>query len=116
MLGEPVILLRASVTGQDSYGNDVTTLTPENRSAAWVPGSEAEITTGTEAVTADAECYLLPPGTAPGPLDQLTRVATGETFQVVGESSSWTSPFTGVASPVLVRLRRITGATVTGGG
>jgi hypothetical protein len=108
--GEYVSYLTASVSGQDARGNDVLTYTPSQVGpCAFVPGAEAEAAEGTRQVTSADQIYL-PQGTPVSPLDQILRT-TGEQYHVVGESSTWKSPWTGTIGPVLVKLRRVTGAT-----
>ena len=109
MTGITVTQLQAAVTGRDDYQNDQTAFTSRQVSgAAWVPGATSEATEGTEQVIATGELYL-PPGTSVTPEDQFTVL--GETYQVFGHSSAWQSPWTGIQSPVMVRLRRVTGAS-----
>jgi hypothetical protein len=110
--GTTVTLLRSVVTGRDQYGNDVRTTTQTQvGGAAFVPASTSENIQGTDQVTADAECYL-PAGTQVGPEDQL--ICQGVTYQVTGAPELWSSPFTGLAAPVKVNLKVVTGAG-TGG-
>jgi hypothetical protein len=117
MIGITVTLMSAAVTGQDDYGRDIYELTSQQISgAAFVPGATSEATEGTEQVIADAEIYL-PPGTVVNPEDQI--IVNGTTYQVTGRSSAWQSPYTQIQSPVMARLRIVTGAAahsaVTGG-
>jgi len=108
--GEFVTYLAASVTGTDDRGNDVLTYTSSQVGpCAFVPGAEAEVAQGTRQVTSTDQIYL-PQGTPVSPLDQILRT-TGEQYHVVGESNTWASPWTGIRGPVLVKLRRVTGAT-----
>lgn len=105
----PVTHLVASVTGQDSRGNDVTTFTPAGLLAyAFVPGQTTEDIEATEQVTAAAELYL-PPDTAVAPEDRF-QLADGTVWDVMGQPSPYSSPFTGIGGTVMVRLRRVTGA------
>jgi hypothetical protein len=106
--GVTVTLIRSQVTGRDQYGNDIRTTTQtEVGGAAFVPGSTSENIQGTDQVTADAECYL-PAGTQVTPEDQLAYQDV--TYQVTGAPESWASPFTGMAGPVKVNLKLVTGA------
>lgn len=108
--GEYVTYMAASVTGVDARGNDVTTFTSSTVGpCAFVPGSEAEATEGSEQTTTGALLYM-PAGTPVSPLDRIQRF-NGEVYEITGESNAWASPFTGTASPVQVRLRRVVGAT-----
>lgn len=117
MIGETVVLQRWSTTGTNAYGNEIATFTDQVISGAvWQPGQTSEATQGAEETTADARCYL-PAGTAVSPLDRIVRA--GETFEVQGERSDWTSPWTSVRAPVMVRVRRVQGVSahsVTSGG
>jgi hypothetical protein len=106
--GVTVTLARSAVTGRDQYGNDVRETTETQvGGCAFAPGSTSENTQGTDQVTTDAECYL-PAGTAITPEDQI--IYQGMAYQVTGVPQSWSSPFTGLASPVRVKLRAVTGA------
>lgn len=111
--GVTVTLLSSSVSGRDEYGADVRQLTSSEISGcAFVPGSGSAIGTtediqGTIQVTADAECYL-PSGTIVTPEDQIRY--QGVTYRVWGAPESWTSPFTALRGPVMVRLKVVTGA------
>jgi hypothetical protein len=106
--GITVTLLTAAVTGQDAYLNDVYSFTSSDVGpCAWVPGATSEATEGTEQVISDGELYL-PPGTAIKALDQV--IILGVQYEVTGKPNAWFSPFTGVASPVMARVRLVTGA------
>jgi len=103
------VTLRSAVTGlPDAYGDDTRTFTASQAGpCAWVPGATSEATEGTEQVISDGELYM-PPGTVVAPLDQV--VILGTLYEVTGRPSAWFSPFTALASPVLVRVRLVTGA------
>lgn len=113
--GGVTVTLRSSyVSGRDEYGNDVkqTTVT-EVSGCAFAPGSGSAIgttedTQGTDQVTAAAELFM-PAGTPVTSQDQV--VYEGVTYEVMGAPSSWTSPFTALRGPVMVRLRVVTGAS-----
>ena len=109
LLGGVTVMLRSSsVTGVDAFGNDVRAVTStEVGGCAFVPGGTAENIQGTIQVTADAELYM-PSGTAVTPEDQI--VYRGVTYRVMGAPSTWTSPFTALRGPVMVRLKVVTGA------
>lgn len=106
--GATVILLRSQVTGRDDRGNDVRTTTEiPVGGCAWVPTSTTENVQGADQVTADAEVYM-PAGTQVSPEDQV--VYQGITYDVMGAPEAWSSPFTGIAGPVKVQLKVVTGA------
>jgi hypothetical protein len=108
--GEYITYLTATVTGTDGRGNDVLTYLPSQVGpCAFVPGAETEQMEGGRQATSTDQLYL-PQGTPVSPLDQIQRT-TGEVYHVVGESNTWASPWTGTRGPVLVKLRRVTGAT-----
>ena len=108
--GEMVTYQHAVVSGRSARGNDVVTFTETTVGpCAFVPGTEAEAAVGTEQVTAAGELYM-PPGTPVSPLDRIVR-GNGETYEITGEASRWASPYTSLAGPTLVRVRRVTGAT-----
>jgi hypothetical protein len=111
------VTLRSAVTGTpDAYGNDTKTFTTSQVGpCAWVPGATSEATEGAEQVISDGELYM-PPGTVVRPLDQM--VILGTLYEVTGQPSAWFSPFTAFASPVMARVRLVTGAaahSATGG-
>lgn len=107
--GVTVTLLSASVTGTDDRGNDVCTWTSVDiGGCAWVPGATSETVQATDQVVANAQCYF-PAGTVITPQDRV--IYLGQTYEVTGVPDAWTSPFTSMASPVLVRLRKVTGAS-----
>ena len=94
----------------DARGNDVTVFANSAVGPCiFVPGAETEAAIGTEQVTSVDKLYV-PAGTPSSPLDRVIR-GNGEIYEVTGESSSWTSPFTGLQAPTEVSLRRVTGAT-----
>ena len=107
--GGVTVTLRSSyVSGRNEYGADVRQLTDSQvGGCAFAPGGSAEDIQGTEQVTADAELYM-PSGTVVTPEDQI--IYQGVTYQVTGAPSSWTSPFTALRGPVMVRLKVVTGA------
>lgn len=109
LLGGVTVTLRSSyVSGQDVYGNDVRQVTvTEVGGSAFVPGGTAENIQGTIQVEADAELYM-PSGTVVTPEDQI--VYQGVTYRVMGAPATWTSPFTALRGPVMVRLKVVTGA------
>lgn len=107
--GVTVTLIHSEVTGRDSRGNDVRTTTETQVSGcAFIPGGTSENTEGTIQVTADAEVYM-PSGTQVTPEDQVRY--QGVTYNVDGAPGTWTSPFTAIQGPVLVRLKVVTGAS-----
>lgn len=107
--GVVVTLIHSEVTGRDGWGNDQrTTTTTEVSGCAFIPGGTSENIEGTIQVTADAEVYM-PAGTVVSPEDQI--LYQGVTYNVDGEPGTWTSPFTAVKGPVLVRLKVVTGAS-----
>ncbi len=106
----PVTQLAASVTGQDSRGNDIYAWSAVPQLAyAFAPGQTAENIQGTEQVTANAELYL-PPDSVVTPEDRFV-LADGTTWEVTGLPSPYGSPFTGIGGTVVARLRRVTGAS-----
>jgi hypothetical protein len=106
--GVTVTLLSSSVTTRDEFGNDVRNVTSsEVGGCAFAPGGTTENIQGTDQVAADAELYM-PSGTVVTPEDQVRY--QGVTYQVMGAPASWTSPFTALRGPVMVRLKVVTGA------
>lgn len=108
MIGETVTILRAGTSTRDAHGNDVPGTDTEidvDRCAVWPTGSD-EQTQGQDQV-GDRLTVMFPYGTTVLATDRVR--ARGETYQVVGRASSWSSPFTTTRVGVEVRLERITG-------
>lgn len=110
-LGVTVTLLRVTAGAPDGYGNDTSTTSTlrVTGGAVWPVGSngeqiQARDTVGTELV------WAAPFGTVVKATDQAIVDGYGtKPFNVVGEPFSWTSPLTGTAACVEVRLLRVTG-------
>jgi hypothetical protein len=108
--GITLTLHRYSVTGRNAHGNDTASYDSEIISGCiFVPGQTAEITQGAEQITDQVEFYF-PAGTAVGPLDRV-EYPPGTTYEVTGDPSNWTSPFTGFQAPERVRAQLVIGAT-----
>ncbi len=106
--GEPVVLLHRTVTGQDRYGNDRYTVTPETIAGCAVRALSSQETTGqgTDRITDSIE-VIFPPGTAVSADDRMqTR---GLVYEVDGTPDEQLNPMTGVAPGVRVIGRRIAG-------
>jgi hypothetical protein len=102
-------LVHRVLDGQDSFGNDAyrdETETVAGSVAA--PGGSSEDTQFTEQVSTSMTFYL-PYGTPVGPLDAI--IYNGTKYEVQGEPSSYSSPFSNNTAPVEVRARAITGAS-----
>ena len=107
-LGESVQFVHRTVTGQDSYGNDVVTdSTVAVSNVGWDPGTSTEALNGQDQVV-QMPRFFLPAGIAVDPLDAIVR-ANGNRYEVTGEPGDYVSPFTGWAPGVVVNVRRVTG-------
>jgi len=119
--GQTWTLLQNNVTGEDGYGNDVTTpASSPLPGCVFQPGQTSEATQGADQVTYDARLYY-PQGLTIGPLDKVQAPPElgSDIFDVQGDLSNWRSPFTQIPGYQMARLRRIIGGsahTVSGGG
>lgn len=105
--GETVTLLTRSKSGVDADGNDVyTSASTTVAGCAFDPGGSLEVVQGRDTVTTTPTVYL-PPGTAAHSVDAVT--VRGVTYEVDGSPNSPTSPFTGWAPGVVVKLKAVTG-------
>jgi hypothetical protein len=104
--GTPVTLISRTVTGQDSYGNDVYSETSTTVTAAFSPGTSIELVQGQDLVTVQPTLYL-PPDVQPQAVDAV--LVGGERFEVDGSTEVWQSPFTGWHPGNVVKLKRVTG-------
>lgn len=121
--GEKLVLVTRTVTGRDSYGNDVYGLTTTVVVGAFAPGGSSELIQGQDTLIANPTVYL-PAGTAVGGVDAVVRNPTlngdqpvldgdgkplGDWYEVDGPPAVWSSPLTGWSPGVEVRLERVTG-------
>lgn len=110
-----VTLLSRSVTGQDSYGNDVYAAVATDVPAIIMPRTSGRATGAgsTEATKAAADVVttgltvILLPGTAVKAVDQFK--VSGAVYDVDGDPADWTSPLTGTPAGVQVELVKVTG-------
>ena len=109
--GQTVTLIRRVVSGTDpEYGNDTYTETREDVALCVIaPASSSEVFQFTEQ-TSDSVMLYLPTGTDVSFLDAV--LIDGDKYEVAGNSQTFISPFSGHVSPVVVRLSRVTGASV----
>jgi hypothetical protein len=109
--GVTVTYQAVTVGKPDDRGNDTyeaVNYTVNN--CVWVPEQTSESTQGAEEIIGNAKLYLVPPdGVTPTPLDRI--LYSGHTYQVTGDPSQWTSPFTSLTTPVMLNLREVTGGS-----
>lgn len=103
---QTVTLITRTVTGQDAYGNDIYGETSTTATAAFNPGTSAEVVQGQDLVTIQPSLYL-PPEVDPQPVDAVE--VGGQRFEVDGDTNVWQSPFTGWQPGNVLKLRRVTG-------
>lgn len=101
-----VTLVRRAKATPDAFGNDTWTETTSQATAIYVPGGGSEQTQGRDSLI-DQPAVYLPAGTDVRHIDAV--VIGSDRFEVDGEPQIWTSPLTGWAPGVEVRLRRATG-------
>jgi hypothetical protein len=115
--GIDVVVRRRSVTGQDSRGNDVFTVTDVTYSGcAFWPGSAGRNVAGSRLVgevdfrnsVVTRGQITLPPGAACGPQD-LMQTPDGTWWRVVGEGQQWTSQLTGAQTGIEFGVERVDG-------
>lgn len=105
----PVVLKTRAVSGQDSYGNDVYSVTEETVDGIFAPGASVEQIQGQDVVTTQPTVYLRT-GTTAAAVDALS--VAGLDYEVDGDPAAWPpNPYTGWQPEfsVEVRLRRVTG-------
>jgi hypothetical protein len=108
--GQTVTLISRTVSGQDGYGNDVYAETSTDVSPCIVqPAGSVETIQWTDEVSTDLTVFL-PFGTDIEAIDAVE--INGIRYEVQGEPSNWTSPFTGRNSPEQIRVSKVTGASV----
>jgi len=107
--GVNMTLIKRTVSGQDSYGNDVYAETPRViGNCVFQPAGSTENLAFTDQVNT-SDVIFMPFGTPVGPLDAIEY--QGVRYEVVGEVSSWVSPFSGRTSPIRINVSKITGVT-----
>lgn len=104
--GVTVTLITRAVTGQDNYGNDIYGETTSTVVGAFAPAGSSELVQGQDTVI-DRPTVYLPSGTDVSAVDAVQ--INGDRYQVVGTPNDWSSPFTGWAAGVEVRLEKVTG-------
>lgn len=104
--GDPVTLHSRTVTGQDTYGNDVLTDVTSTTVGAFAPTGSTELIQGQDTVITQPSVYL-PAGTDVTALDRVT--IRGVTYDVDGTPQDWRHPVTGWQPGIVVRLQNVTG-------
>jgi hypothetical protein len=108
--GVTVTVVYNSPSGVDRWNNAVMAQTTEDVSGvAGVPMQTSESAQGAEEVLGSGQFYFKN-GLA-GNLDYLSEVLfNGKTYQIQGDPEQWTSPWSGLSSPLRVDVREVTGA------
>lgn len=101
--GQTITLLGNGTATPDEYGDPVPTQTPKTVIGAFDPGGSTE-NQGQDTATSQPTVYL-PPGTDVSWVDAVQ--VGGVTYQVDGSPGAWSSPFSGVAFGVVVRLSNV---------
>lgn len=104
--GEPITLIRRTVTSRDSDGNNVYNETAVSVAGGFDPAIGFESTNAMDQVSTQPQVYL-PPGTVVDSIDAV--VVRGLRYEVDGVANDWRSPFTGWAPGVVVPLKKVTG-------
>jgi hypothetical protein len=112
---ETVTLLRQTVTGRDSLGNDVTTATEiQVPDSIYAPEGSTELIQGQDTVIDNPTVYLgLVDSTGTAVTPQATdkvRRSNGDVYDVDGRPQIYPpNPFTGEQVRPVLRLERVTG-------
>jgi hypothetical protein len=108
--GQTVTLIKRSVNGTDGYGNDTYGETTVKVSPCVIqPSGSTEDIQWTDEVATDLTVFM-PYGTDVDAVDAVD--INGVRYEVQGDVSSWVSPFSGKTSPIQMRVRKVTGASV----
>jgi hypothetical protein len=108
--GQTVTLISRVVSGTDAYGNDTYSETSTDISPCVVqPASSTETIQWTDEVATDLTVFM-PYGTDVEAVDAVE--INGDRYEVQGDVSSWVSPFSGHTSPIQMRVRKVSGASV----
>lgn len=100
-------LIKRSVMDQDAYGNDIYLETPVTvTNCVFTPAGSSESLNFQDQVST-SDTIFMPAGTDVGPLDAIEW--NGNRYEVTGEISAWTSPFSGRVSPVRINVSKIAG-------
>jgi|SRR5215472_5634051 len=108
--GQTVTVVKRTVSGQDSLGNDTYTETTFDVTPCVVQSSgSVETVQFTDQVSDDITVFL-PYGTD---LQAIYAIQwNGLRYEVQGNPQMWQSPFSGHTSPIQIRATRITGVSV----
>jgi hypothetical protein len=103
-------LIRRTLSGTvDEYGNDVYNETPVTvTNCVFAPAGSSENLTFADQVSS-FDTIFMPADTIVSTLDAIDW--NGNRYEVAGEPSAWTSPFSGRVSPIRISVSRITGVT-----
>lgn len=107
----PIVLRGRTVTGRDTYGNDVRADTSTTVQGVYAPGGSSEVTGDRDTVTTQPTVYL-PASVSLAAVDAVE--IGGVTFEVDGEPQRWDlqpHPFGGSVPPfpIVAQLRKVTG-------
>lgn len=104
---ETATIVSRTVTGQDSYGNDVYSEVQTATSGAFAPEGSSELIQGQDTVITQPTFYLADGAPTPSATDRL--IVRGVTFEVDGTPQRFHNPFTGAEPGAVVRLEAVTG-------
>jgi hypothetical protein len=105
--GVTVTFHTRAVTGQDAHGGDIYTDTDTTvPNCGFDPGGSQELVQGQDIVTSQPTVYA-PAGTVIGPVDAVT--VNGTRYDVDGSPNAYVHPFSGWQTPVVVKLKGVSG-------
>jgi len=108
--GQTVTVVKRTVSGQDSYGNDTYTETKTDIYPCVVQTSGSVETVQFTDQVSDSLTMFLPYGTDITAIDAVEYL--GIRYEMQGDPSVWQSPFSGRTSPIQISVQRITGVSV----
>ena len=104
------LVRRRTVSGHDEYNNDVYDEVPALVSGcAFHPSGSTEALQFTDQVDT-TDTFFMPAGTDVVATDAIDF--GGQRYEVTGDPSRWTSPFSGHSSPIRVDVTRIVGTSL----
>jgi hypothetical protein len=104
---ETMAIVTRTVTGTDSYGNDVYSPVESPIYGAFAPQGSTELVQGRETVLTHDTVYLEVGTAVPKPTDQVRRA--GVLYDIDGTPRTYQNPFTGFVPGPVLSLLRVTG-------
>lgn len=107
--GQTVTVERRTVSGTDSYGNNVYSFVKEDVDLCVVqPSASSEQLQFADQLTTGITVFF-PPNTDLSYIDAI--IVDGDVYEVQGTPNEWVSPFSGHVGPVQVQATKVTGVS-----